>query len=75
VAKPNPDFVGYEAGPDVVREQVAYEYREQQQVLHSHTEASVTPSSVIRPFSSCWFRCANAEILSLRPCEREFVLE
>ena len=39
VAKPNSDFVGYEAGPDVVREQVAHEYREQHQVLHSHGEA------------------------------------
>jgi len=29
VAAPNPDFVGYEAGPDVVRDQVAREYREE----------------------------------------------
>lgn len=39
VAAPNPDFVGYEAGPGVVREQVAHEYREQHGVLHSHAEA------------------------------------
>jgi len=39
VAEPNPAFVGYEAGPGVVREQVAHEYREQHQVLHSHAEA------------------------------------
>ncbi len=38
VAEPNPAFVGYEAGPGVVREQVAHEYREQHQVLHSHAE-------------------------------------
>jgi nucleotide-binding universal stress UspA family protein len=39
VAEPNPAFVGYEAGPGVVREQVAHEYREQHQLLHSHAEA------------------------------------
>ena len=39
VAEPEPAFIGYEAGPDVVREQVAHEYREQHQVLHSHAEA------------------------------------
>lgn len=39
VAEPDPAFVGYEAGPGVVREQVAHEYREQHQVLHSHAEA------------------------------------
>ena len=38
VAEPNPAFVGYEAGPGVVREQVAHEYHEQHQVLHSHGE-------------------------------------
>jgi nucleotide-binding universal stress UspA family protein len=39
VAEPNPAFVGYEAGPGVVREQVAHEYHEQHQLLHSHAEA------------------------------------
>jgi nucleotide-binding universal stress UspA family protein len=39
VAEPEPAFIGYDAGPDVVREQVAHEYREQHQVLHSHGEA------------------------------------
>jgi nucleotide-binding universal stress UspA family protein len=39
VAEPNPVFVGYEAGPGVVREQVAHEYREQHQLLHAHAEA------------------------------------
>jgi nucleotide-binding universal stress UspA family protein len=29
VAEPEPDFVGYEAGPEVVRGQVAREYREE----------------------------------------------
>ena len=39
VAEPDPDFVGYEAGPGVGREQVAHEYHEQHHVLHSHAEA------------------------------------
>jgi len=29
VAEPNPDFVGYEAGPDVVQEQVDKEYKKE----------------------------------------------
>lgn len=29
VAEPDPDFVGYDAGPEVVRHQVAREYREE----------------------------------------------
>ncbi len=29
VAEPEPDFVGYDAGPEVVRDQVAREYREE----------------------------------------------
>ena len=39
VAEPEPAFIGYDAGPDVVREQVAHEYREQHQVLHLHAES------------------------------------
>ena len=38
VAEPNPAFVGYEAGPDVVRDQVAHEYREQHRMLQSHAD-------------------------------------
>lgn len=35
VAEPEPDFVGYDAGPDVVRDQVAREYREEHSKLQS----------------------------------------
>jgi nucleotide-binding universal stress UspA family protein len=38
VAEPNPSFVGYEAGPDVVRDQVAHEFREQHRALQAHAE-------------------------------------
>jgi nucleotide-binding universal stress UspA family protein len=38
VAEPDPAFVGYDAGPEVVREQVAREYREQHRALHSLAE-------------------------------------
>lgn len=38
VAEPDPAFVGYAAGPEVVREQVAHEYREQHRALHSLAE-------------------------------------
>ena len=33
VAEPDPDFVGYDAGPDVVRDQVARKFREEHRVL------------------------------------------
>ena len=35
VAPPDPAFVGYEAGPEVVRDQVAHEYRDQHRALHA----------------------------------------
>ena len=35
VAAPEPDFVGYAAGPLTVREQVAREYREEHRQLHA----------------------------------------
>ena len=38
VAAPDPDFVGYEAGPDVVRDQVAAELRRERDELHSLAE-------------------------------------
>ncbi len=38
VAEPDPSFVGYEAGPDVVRDQVAAEYREERQRLQGYAD-------------------------------------
>ena len=38
VAEPNPDFVGFEAGPEVVRGQVAKELRQEHRRLQDHTD-------------------------------------
>jgi nucleotide-binding universal stress UspA family protein len=38
VAEPDPSFVGYEAGPSVVRDQVAAEYREERQRLQGYAD-------------------------------------
>lgn len=38
VAEPDPSFVGYEVGPEVVRDQVAQEYREQHRALQGYAE-------------------------------------
>jgi nucleotide-binding universal stress UspA family protein len=38
VAEPDPSFVGYDAGPDVVRDQVAAEYRQERQQLQACAE-------------------------------------
>lgn len=38
VAEPDPDFVGYEAGPEVVREQVAEEFRREHRRLQEMAE-------------------------------------
>ena len=38
VAEPNPSFVGYEAGPGVVRDQVAAEYRQERQRLQAYAD-------------------------------------
>lgn len=38
VAEPDPDFVGYDAGPEVVREQVARELREEHRRLQQYTD-------------------------------------
>jgi nucleotide-binding universal stress UspA family protein len=38
VAAPEPDFVGYEAGPEVVRDQVAAELRRERDRLHELAE-------------------------------------
>ena len=37
-AEPEPDFVGYDAGPEVVRGQVAKELREEHQHLQKYTD-------------------------------------
>jgi nucleotide-binding universal stress UspA family protein len=55
VAAPNPDFVGFEAGPDVVRTQVAHtlreEHRKLEQLAEMFAEANVraTPLMVQGP--------------------------
>lgn len=38
VAKPEPDFVGYDAGPNVVRQQVADEYRREHRAVQDLAE-------------------------------------
>lgn len=37
-AEPDPDFIGYEAGPDVVRDQVAEEFRREHRAVQAHAE-------------------------------------
>ncbi len=53
VAEPDPSFVGYEAGPDVVRDQVAAEYREERQRLQGYADGLRRPgrevSGVVKP--------------------------
>ncbi len=39
VAAPEPDFVGYRAGPTSVRDQVAHEQREEHRALQAHAQA------------------------------------
>ena len=39
VAAPEPDFVGFDAGPEVVRDQVAKEYRDEHNALQTYAEA------------------------------------
>jgi len=38
IAHPEPDFVGYDAGPDVVRGQVAHEFREEHRLIQAMAE-------------------------------------
>ncbi|MBU1188134.1 MAG: universal stress protein [Gammaproteobacteria bacterium] len=38
VAEPEPDFMGFEAGPEVVRDQLAAEYRQQHQAVQALAE-------------------------------------
>jgi len=39
VAEAEPDYVGYDAGPEVVRDQVAREYRDEHRAVQSHAES------------------------------------
>ncbi len=39
VSEPDPAFVGYQAGSDAVRDQVANVYREQHRMIQAHAEA------------------------------------
>lgn len=39
VAEPNPAFIGYEAGPEVVREQVALEHRNEHRLIQEHADS------------------------------------
>ena len=38
VAEPDPDFVGYDTGPDVVRDHVAHSMRQEHQAIQQHAE-------------------------------------
>lgn len=53
VAEPNPSFVGYEAGPDVVRDQVAREHRNEHRALQEHAdrlrEAGIDAAALLIP--------------------------
>lgn len=39
VAEAEPDFVGFDAGPDVVRDQVAKEHRDEHRSVQAHADA------------------------------------
>jgi nucleotide-binding universal stress UspA family protein len=39
VAEAEPDFVGYDAGPDVVRDQLAKEFREEHRGVQAHADS------------------------------------
>ena len=39
VAEPDPSFVGFEAGPEVVRDQVAHQIRDERRMLDAHAAA------------------------------------
>ncbi len=51
VAAPEPDFVGYEAGPEVVRDQVAAEFRREHERLQQLAEqlrgAGITTTAIM----------------------------
>ncbi|RZV38234.1 MAG: universal stress protein [Chromatiales bacterium] len=39
VAEAEPDFMGYDAGPEVVRDQVAKEFRDEHRAIQKHADA------------------------------------
>lgn len=39
VAEPDPSFVGFDAGPAVVREQIAHQYQDEERMLQAHAAA------------------------------------
>lgn len=49
IAEAEPDFVGYDAGPEVVRDQVAKEFRDEHRAIQKHAdnlrEAGITASA------------------------------
>lgn len=51
VAEPNPDFVGFDTGPDVVRSQVAEEYRREhrdvQKLAEGLRQAGITATALL----------------------------
>lgn len=51
VAEPNPDFVGFDTGPDVVRAQIAEEYRrehrEVQKLAEGLRQAGITTTALL----------------------------
>lgn len=53
VAEPNPSFVGYEGGPDIVRDQVAHELRNEHRALQEHAdslrEAGIDATALLIP--------------------------
>jgi nucleotide-binding universal stress UspA family protein len=49
VAEPNPDFVGYQTGPEVVRDQVAAEFRREHRQLEELTLALSSDTIDVTP--------------------------
>jgi len=49
VAPPDPDFVGYEAGPDSVRRDVAHEFRDEHRRLERLAEAAAQQGLKVTP--------------------------
>lgn len=49
VAQPDPDFVGYDTGPDVVRDQVAAEFRREHKDLRELAEGMAASGVEVTP--------------------------
>ncbi len=49
VVPPDPDFIGYEPGPQSVRDQIAEEYREEHRILKSKAEELQVDGAEIIP--------------------------